>query len=120
MDSDSRTVSGAPQAGASLGGYRIERQLGRGGIGAVFLAYDTRLHRRVALKVIEGSIHGETSGQHLLREARNAAALNHPNICTVHEVGDADGTAFIAMEYATRAGSISGRRRESARISSRF
>src|SRR6266850_3399926 len=87
------------KAGVTLGGYRVERQLGRGGMGTVFLAYDTRLHRQVALKVIEGSA-VETSQTRLLREARNAAALNHPNICTIHEIGEANGTAFIAMEYA--------------------
>jgi TolB-like protein/Tfp pilus assembly protein PilF/predicted Ser/Thr protein kinase len=81
-----------------LGAYRIERLLGRGGMGVVYLAYDTTLHRRVALKVV-GAPADETARARLLREARNAAALNHPNICTIHEVGDADGTAFIAMEY---------------------
>jgi serine/threonine-protein kinase len=88
-----------PRAGGTLGSYRIERQLGRGGMGTVFLAYDTRLHRRVALKVIEVPADSEASGRRLLCEARNAAALNHPNICTIHEVGRADGTTFIAMEY---------------------
>ena len=52
-------------------------------MGAVFLAYDTALHRQVALKVMTGPTDGETSRSRLLREARNAAALNHPNICTV-------------------------------------
>lgn len=85
--------------GTTLGSYRIERLLGRGGMGAVFLAYDTRLHRQVALKVVGGRADGETSRTRLLREARNAAALNHPNICTVHEVGEANDAAFIAMEY---------------------
>ena len=85
--------------GTTLGGYRIERPLGRGGMGAVFLAYDTTLHRPVALKVMDETANTETSGGRLLREARNAAALNHPHICTIHEVGDEAGTAFIAMEY---------------------
>jgi len=65
----------------------------------VFLAYDTKLHRRVALKTMEG-LPGEDSRRRLLHEARNAAALHHPNICTILEIGDADGTPFIAMEYA--------------------
>ncbi len=85
--------------GKTLGNYRIERLLGRGGMGAVFLAFDTVLHRQVALKVLDERADGETSHARLLREARNAAALNHPNICTIHEVGDANGAAFIAMEY---------------------
>jgi eukaryotic-like serine/threonine-protein kinase len=113
MDSDSRTVSGALQAGASLGGYRIERQIGRGGMGAVFLAYDTTLHRSVALKVMDAPDRGETSRTRLLREARNAAALNHPNICTVYEVGETDGCPFIAMEYV-EGRSLSERFAESA------
>jgi non-specific serine/threonine protein kinase len=87
-------------AGARLGAYQIERPLGRGGMGVVLLAHDATLRRRVALKVLEGSPAEGLGGRaHLLREARNAAALNHPNICTVYEVGEADGRAFIAMEY---------------------
>jgi predicted Ser/Thr protein kinase/tetratricopeptide (TPR) repeat protein len=84
--------------GISLGKYRIERQLGRGGMGAVFLAYDATLQRSLAIKVLESPGTDETYAQ-LLREARNASALNHPNICTVYEVGEANGVAFIAMEY---------------------
>ena len=65
----------------------------------MYLAYDTTLHRQVALKVVGSPAGGETARARLLREARNAAALNHPNICTVYEVGEANGCAFIAMEY---------------------
>src|SRR4029079_18789053 len=83
----------------TLGSYRIERQLGRGGMGTAYLAYNTTPHRNVALKVLDGQTEGEQARDHLLREARNAAALNHPNICTVYEVGEASGQAFIAMEY---------------------
>lgn len=86
-------------SGANVGSYRIERLLGRGGAGTVYLAYDTTLHRQVALKMITAPAEGETSRARLQREARNAAALNHPNICTVYEVGDANDFAFIAMEY---------------------
>jgi serine/threonine-protein kinase len=68
-------------------------------MGVVFLAQDTTLYRKVALKVL-GSLGGDgTARDRVLREARNAAALNHPNICTVYEVGEADGHPFIAMEY---------------------
>ncbi len=86
--------------GSTLGSYRIDRVLGQGGMGTVFLAYDTTLHRRVALKVVSnpGTDHEAPEGR-LLREARNAAALNHPNIRTTYEVSEADGTAYIAMEY---------------------
>ncbi len=85
--------------GMTVGTHRLERLLGRGGMGAVFLAYDTRLHRHVALKVLDRDAADATSSARLLREARNAAALNHPHICTIYEVGEADGTAFIAMEF---------------------
>ena len=83
----------------TLGNYRIERSLGRGGMGVVYLAYDTTLHRQVALKVLGAPAAGGTGRARLLREARNAAALNHPGICTVYEVGEAEGCAFIAMEH---------------------
>jgi serine/threonine protein kinase len=96
---DPEVVQGGAAPGMTLGSYRIERVLGRGGMGAVFLAYDTRLHRQVALKVMDGPADSDTSRIRLLREARNAAALNHPNICTIYEVGEANGSAFIAMEY---------------------
>ena len=85
--------------GAALGNYRIDRTLGRGGMGAVCLGYDTALHRQVALKILIGPAGGETPRRLLVREARNAAGLSHPNICTIYEVGEADGLAFIAMEY---------------------
>ncbi len=85
--------------GVTVGTHRLERLLGRGGMGAVFLAYDTRLQRQVAIKVLDHNEADATSSARLLREARNAAALNHPHICTIHEVGEADGTAFIAMEF---------------------
>ena len=68
-------------------------------MGVVFLAFDTTLHRHVALKLLDGRGDDETANARVLREARNAAALNHPHICTIHEVGNVDGTAFIAMEY---------------------
>jgi eukaryotic-like serine/threonine-protein kinase len=85
--------------GSTLGTYRLERLLGRGGTGAVFLAYDTRLHRQVALKVLENEPDDSTSAARLLREARNAAALNHPHICAVHELGESGGAPYIAMEF---------------------
>ena len=85
--------------GTNLGVYRIERVLGRGGMGTVYLAYDTTLHRQVALKVVTDPAESGASRATVLREARNAAALNFPNICTIYEVGEAEGSAFIAMEY---------------------
>jgi hypothetical protein len=85
--------------GVRLGKYRIERQLGHGGMGVVFLAHDATLDRGVAIKVLGRRDDDEASHARLLREARNASALNHPNICTVYEVGERSGLAFIAMEY---------------------
>jgi len=85
--------------GTVLGNYRVERLLGRGGMGAVFLAHDNTLHRSVALKVLIGSAEADTAWTSLLREARSAAALNHPNICMILEVDTSDSGAFIAMEY---------------------
>jgi len=85
--------------GSTLGRYRLDRLLGRGGMGAVYLAYDTALHRSLAIKVVEARAEGPASGMMALQEARSASALSHPNICTVFEVGEAEGSAFIAMEY---------------------
>jgi len=80
--------------------YRIVRLIGRGGMGEVYLANDTTLDRLVAVKVVhEGSGLGEMAGRRLLREARSAARLDHPNICSVFEVGEAAGRPFIAMQY---------------------
>jgi TolB-like protein len=82
-----------------VGAYRIRSRLGAGGMGEVYRAHDTRLARDVALKVLPSDLasHPERR-QRLLREARAAASLNHPNICTIHDVGEADGHAYIAME----------------------
>jgi serine/threonine protein kinase/tetratricopeptide (TPR) repeat protein len=86
-------------AGAQLGTYLIDRPLGHGGAGQVFLAYDTALRRKVAIKILDSSPNEDVSRSALLREARSAATLNHPNICTVYEVGEDSGRAFMAMEY---------------------
>ena len=82
-----------------VGAYRIRSRLGAGGMGEVYRAHDTRLARDVALKVLPSDLasHPERR-QRLLREARAAASLNHPNICIIHDVGEADGHAYIAME----------------------
>ena len=84
--------------GSSFGHYKIEAQLGSGGMGVVYRAYDTTLRRRVAIKFLNGG-HDNQSRARLLKEARAASALNHPNICTVHEVAEADGQPCIVMEY---------------------
>jgi serine/threonine-protein kinase len=79
--------------------YRIVRKLGAGGMGAVYLADDTHLERRVALKVLLDVRHATDVSRTALREARAAAALDHPNICAIYEAGSAGGVPFIAMQY---------------------
>jgi TolB-like protein/tetratricopeptide (TPR) repeat protein/tRNA A-37 threonylcarbamoyl transferase component Bud32 len=85
--------------GTRLAHYRILEKLGAGGMGEVYRAHDEQLHREVAIKVLPAdSFADATARARLLREARAAAALNHPAICTIHEVGEADGQSYIAME----------------------
>ncbi len=84
-------------AGATIGPYRLVREIGRGGMGVVFEAEDTRLHRRVALKAVSSAAH-DAGDQRLRQEARAAAALVHPNIATIYALDDIDGRAYIASE----------------------
>jgi tRNA A-37 threonylcarbamoyl transferase component Bud32/dienelactone hydrolase len=83
----------------SIAHYRIEAEIGRGGMGVVYRAIDTRLGRAVAIKVLPNDIRGDEERQRrFLREAQSASALNHPNIVTIYEVGEDGGTTYIAME----------------------
>jgi serine/threonine protein kinase len=85
--------------GQKLGHYEIVTKLGAGGMGEVYRARDTRLERDVAIKVLPvAALSDEAARARLLREARAAAGLNHPHICTIYEVGEAEGQAYIAME----------------------
>ena len=80
--------------------YRIETKLGEGGMGEVYLATDTKLNRKVALKFLAADKASDSEArQRFIHEAKANAMLSHPNIVTVHEVGEAEGKAFIVMEY---------------------
>ena len=85
-------------AGDKLGPYEILAPIGKGGMGEVYRARDTRLHRDVAVKVLPQAFATEAARERFQREARAASALNHPNICAVHDVGEAAGHPFLVME----------------------
>jgi serine/threonine protein kinase/Flp pilus assembly protein TadD len=86
--------------GTKLGRYEIRSRIGAGGMGEVYLAQDTELERTVALKVLPADVVDDKQRmQRFIREAKTASALNHPNILTIHEIGHADSTHFIATEF---------------------
>jgi serine/threonine protein kinase len=90
----------APRPDQTIAHYRIIELIGAGGMGAVYKAYDTNLHRVIALKLLppEYLTHADRR-RRFLQEARAASALNHPHILTVYEVGEHDGKPYIAMEF---------------------
>lgn len=95
---ESRTGTRLP--GDEFGRYRILKTLGEGAMGSVYLAHDTQLDRKVALKIPKFDAKSESKHiDRFLREARSAATLNHPNICQVFDVGETDGTHFMTMAY---------------------
>jgi serine/threonine protein kinase/tetratricopeptide (TPR) repeat protein len=96
--SDPRRRASAAGHPTRIGPYAIERRLGQGGMGVVYAAHDERLQRTIALKTLSSPFGDASARQRLWREARAAASVNHPNICQIYEVGEAEGQVFIAME----------------------
>src|ERR1700735_4840260 len=87
-------------SGAKLGPYEIQSSLGAGGMGEVYRAKDTRLDRTVAIKVLPSHLSSNTDlKQRFEREAKAISSLNHPRICTLHDIGHQDGIDFLVMEY---------------------
>lgn len=101
VSADAAAPQGLAQVQALLGGrYRLQRELGRGGMGVVYLAHDTQLDRPVALKFLGTLVdHSEEYRQRFIREARTGARISHPNVVSIYDISATEGKAYIAMEY---------------------
>ena len=100
MSEDTFAVPGDFTAGSQIAGYRLEEQIGSGGMAVVFRAYDARLDRHVALKILApGLARDDAFRQRFIRESRAAAAVDDPHIIPVFEAGEASGVLFIAMRF---------------------
>src|SRR5690242_8878197 len=84
--------------GEKLGPYRLTSRIGEGGMGVVYRARDEELNRDVAVKVLAAGMLDQLGKDHLLKEAQTASALNHPNICTVYQIGRVDDGFYLVME----------------------
>ncbi len=100
LETGSDPQSSQNMIGTSVSRYLILEKIGQGGMGEVFLAQDTTLNRKVALKFLPGKLqHNPSARQRFLREAKAAAALDHPYICKIHEIDEFEGRSFLSMEY---------------------
>src|SRR6267142_1724005 len=104
MNSDEWSITDGPDKkplsfGAQIGYYRIESQLGEGGMGVVYQALDTKLNRPVAIKFLSSELADAAARRRFQREAQMASSLNHPHILTVHDIGEFDGRQYLVTEY---------------------